>query len=308
MTKIVVLDSLFESLDIEHETARSRFATLERWDGDLRSLADAEIVAHIRTIVDAEMLAAMPRCRVITRFGTGVDTVDLDAAAEAGVKVVTVRDYCVPELASHTLALAFGVARQLRETGATPEASWEEVAARVPLSRRANATVIGLGLTGRRVASALVALGYTVFAVTNHGQRHARDLGARVVPLEQGLAAGDLVFLHVALDATTAKLLDERRLSMMRPGAILVNTARLALMDENAVAEALAEHRLGGLALDATLEPDSPLQRFAHDPRVLVTPHVGWYSRESAEDLRRAAIINALDAFSATADVEVSPQ
>lgn len=308
MTRIIVLDSLFESLDTEREAARSRFATVERWDGDLCSLTEADVVAHVRTVVGAEMIAALPRCRVITRFGTGVDTVDLNAAAKAGIKVVTVRDYCVPELPSHTLALALALVRRLRETGATPDARWEDVAARAPLSRRVNATVIGLGSTGRRVASALAALGYAVVTVTEHGRDYASDLGARVVSLEQGLTTGDLVFLHVALDATTVELLDERRLAMMRQDAILVNTARLALMDEKAVAAALVGHRLGGLALDARLDPHSPLARFADDPRVLVTPHVGWYSRESAEVLRRAGISNALDALSATADVEVSPQ
>ncbi len=294
--KVVVLDSLYDSLDVEREAAELRSATLELWDGDPRSLADADVVAHIRTRVDAELISAMPRCRVIARFGTGVDTIDLAAAEAAGIAVVRVRDYCVPELPSHTLALAFTLVRRLAATANSLDTSWQEVAARTPISRYSTATVVGLGSVGRRVTAALLALGYTVFAVTRHAQEHARGLGADVVPLEDGLAAGEVVFLHSALDETTRNLVDERRLRLFRPHAILVNTARLGLMDEDAVAAALDEERLGGLAVDAELAATSPLRRFSGDPRVLITPHVGWYSEQSAAALRAATIDDALDA------------
>jgi phosphoglycerate dehydrogenase-like enzyme len=124
--------------------------------------------------------------------------------------------------------------------------------------------------------------------------------------LEEGLAEGDLVFLHTSLDETTERLIDGDRLGRMRPGAILVNTARLGLIDEQAVADALDESRLGGLALDAKLAPSSPLLRFLADPRVLVTPHIGWYSEESASTLRTSAIVSALDLVAANEREEVS--
>ncbi len=306
MTNVVVLDSLFESLDIEQEAARSQSATLERWDGDPRSLAVADVVAQVRTRVDAELIAAMPRCRVITRFGTGRDTVDGEAAAAAGIEVLTVRDYCVPELPTHTLALAFALVRRLAEVADLPRASWDEIASQYPISRRRQATVVGLGSVGRRVAAALSSLGYTVFAVTRSAQGDALRAGCRLVTLEQGLAEADLVLLHTALDDTTRGLIDERRLRKMRPDAILVNTARLGLIDEEAVAVALDERRLGGLALDARLEPASPLFRFRDDRRVLVTPHIGWYSEESAATLRTSAITSALEAIAAREKREVS--
>ena len=298
MTRIVVLDSLFDSLDVEEEAAHSGSATIERWDGDLRSLAPADVVAHVRTRVDRELISALPRCRVITRFGTGIDTVDKAAAEAAGIAVLSVRDYCIPELPTHTLALAFALVRRLAET-AGADSSWDEVASHTPLSSYRSATVVGVGSVGRRVAAALSALGYSVFAVTRHGQEEARAAGAEVVSLGDGLAAADLVFLHTALDESTHHLIDERRVAQMRPGAILVNTARLALIDEHAVAAALDEGRLGGLALDAGLEPASPLARFLGDRRLLVTPHIGWYSDESATVLRTTAIVNALDVIAA---------
>jgi phosphoglycerate dehydrogenase-like enzyme len=306
--KIVVLDSLFESLDLERETAAARGATIERWDGSSSSLADADVVAHVRTQIDSGLIAALPRCRVIARFGTGVDTVDVAAAEGAGIDLVTVRDYCIPELPSHSLALAFALVRRLAETAGELDASWADVAARTPLSRHGSATVIGLGSAGMRVAAALVTLGYTVYAVTRHNAESAQSVGTEVVPLDEGLAAGEVVFLHCSLDDTTRNLIDARRLALMPAGSLLVNTARLGLIDEAATASALDEGHLGGLALDAKLDPASPLRRFAEDPRVLITPHLGWYSEEAAATLRAAAINRALDVVADRDRMEVSKQ
>ena len=307
MTKVVVLDGLFASLDVEEQAAREAGATLERWDGDPGSLADADVVAHVRTRVDAELMSAMPRCRVISRFGSGSDTVDVRAASAAGITVVTVRDYCIRELATHTLALTFSLVRRLADTAGRVDTTWDEIAAATPIRDYTSATVVGLGSIGKAVAAALVALGYDVRAVSRQARSHAVDLGAEPVQLEDGLAAGELVFLHTALDESTARLLDARRLRLMPPGAILVDTARLGLLDEAAVASALEAGRLGGLALDALLPPSSPLARFAHDPRVLITPHVGWYSQESATRLRWAGIADALAAISSASGAVFGP-
>ena len=300
MTKVVVLDSLFTSLDVEERAAREAGATLERWNGDRGTLADADVVAHVRTRVDAELIAAMPRCRVISRFGSGSDTVDLRAANDAGITVVTVRDYCIRELASHTLVLALSLVRRLGETARRLDASWNEIASATPIRGYTRATVVGLGSIGRAVVTALVALGYEVRAVSRHARSHAAHLGAEPVELEEGFAAGELLFLHTALDESTSRLVDAPRLALMPPGAILVDTARLGLLDEIAVAAALEAGRLGGLALDAVVPPSSPLARLVHDSRVLITPHIGWYSEESAARLRRAGIADALAAISPT--------
>jgi D-3-phosphoglycerate dehydrogenase len=304
--KVVVLDSLFDSLELEAEAAASEGATLEAWNGDPRSLADADVVAHVRTRVDAALIAALPRCRVVARFGTGLDTVDLEAARSAGIKVVGVRDYCLQELSSHTLAIGFSLLRRLGETAGRLDATWSDLATQLPLERREDAVVVGFGSIGRHVAAALVALAYRVSVVTEHASEEARSLGARVVPLDEALGQAGIVFLHSALTETTLGSIDERRLRLMPPGAILVNTARLGLIDEEAVARALDERRLGGLGLDASLPPGSPLRRFAGDPRVVITPHLGWYSETSAAELRRRTIVAALELAGQPEDSEVS--
>jgi phosphoglycerate dehydrogenase-like enzyme len=155
--------------------------------------------------------------------------------------------------------------------------------------------VIGIGSAGRRVAAALAALGYDVTAVTRHAQAEVEQAGWRLAALDDALPSADLIFLHAALDDSTRGMIDVRRLELVKPGAIQIDTARLGLIDEEAVAAALDAGRLGGLALDAMLDPTSPLRRFAGDRRVIVTPHLGWYSGESAAALRAAAVGDALD-------------
>lgn len=290
---VLVLDSLFASLDVEREVAARYGARVERVDDDPSLLATAEVVAHVKTRVDAGLIASLTGCRVIVRFGTGLDTVDRDAAARAGIAVVGVRDYCIPELTAHTLGLAFALVRRLAALDGL-DAGWDEVAEAVPLPGARTAAVVGLGSIGSAVAAALGAMGVEVLAVTRRPEA-ARAAGAEAAPLEAALARADLVLLHSALTAETAGLVDERFLAVMKPGAILVDTARLGLLDEEAVAAALECGRLGGLGLDARLGPGSPLVRFAGDPRVLVTPHVGWYSDASARILRERTIAEGLE-------------
>jgi phosphoglycerate dehydrogenase-like enzyme len=294
--KVVILDSLFDDLDIERQVAGSYAAGVERWDGTAEALASADIAMHVRTRVDAKLIDGLTHCSVIGRFGTGLDSVDLAAAAAAGIEVVGIRDYCLPELPTHTLALGFALVRRVGELASEQAASWDVVAAERPVHRRPCAVVIGLGSVGSRVAAALVALDYSVVAVSEHGHATAAALGIDLVPLAHGLARADIVFLHCALDDRTRGLIDAAQLALLPRGALLVNTARLGLLDEHAIAAALVEGQLGGLGLDAQLGPESPLRPFLGDPRVLVTPHIGWYSVESASQLRRQAMAAALDA------------
>lgn len=297
---LLVLDGLFDDLDVETAVAAARGWSVRRWDGSEPQLLDAEVVLHVRTRVDRALIGRMPACRVVARFGTGLDTVDHAAAAERGIRVVGVRDYCIPELASLTLGLAFALDRRVDgvrtgELGA--DDSWQDVASRVALPGRTTATVIGLGSVGTAVARALLAIGISVRVVTRHGADAARAIGATPVGLSDGLAGAGFVFLHAALGADTKAMIDRKALALMSSGSILVNTARIGLLDEFAVAAAMQTGHLGGLGLDAKLAPDSPLRGFLGDPRMMITPHIGWYSARSAHELRERTVRAAIDAF-----------
>lgn len=294
---LLVLDGLFDDLDIEGATAASKGWSVTRWDGSDASLREAEIILHVRTRVDRALIDRMPALRVVARFGTGLDTVDRDAAGKRGIHIVGVRDYCIPELTTHTLGLAFALDRQLtaaRDGRLTTDDSWQDVATRLPMPGRRTATVIGFGSVGAAVTRALVASCIAVKVVTRHGADAASAAGATPVSLDDGLADSGFVFLHTSLDTETAGMIDAARLRAMAPGTILVNTARIGLIDEGAVAASLREGHLGGLALDAKLAADSPLRGLLGDPRILVTPHIGWYSGRSARELRERTVLAAI--------------
>jgi D-3-phosphoglycerate dehydrogenase len=306
--QMLILDSLFDDLDVERSAASARGWEMQRWDGSAAPLANADAVVHVRTRVDRELIAKLTRCRVIGRFGVGLDSVDQPAAAQYGIAVVNVRDYCIPEMTAHTLALTFALERRLNgwRNADWLDTDWQTFAKARPIKGRTRVAVVGFGSIGSAVASALRDLAYDVVAVTARGRATAERIGLPVLSIENSLATADFVLLHAALGPTTANLIDRRRLALLQPGAILINTARLGLIDQNAVAEALASERLGGLGLDARLEPESPLRQFANDSRVLITPHVGWFSERSARALRERAIINSIDAYGTAAGRKAS--
>lgn len=305
---IIVLDSLFKDLDVERTAATARSWEVRRWDGSPAELGEADAVVHVRTRIDRTLLDRLTRCRVIGRFGVGLDSVDQPAAAAHGMAVVNVRDYCIPEMTAHTLALAFSLERRLNawRNEKWIDADWQTFALERRVDGRTRAVIIGLGSIGTAVAGALRDLTYDVVTVTTRGLETAERMGLPVVPLEAGLLSADFLFLHAALEPATANLIDRRGLSMLPAGAILVNTARLGLINQGAVADALGSDRLGGLGIDARLEADSPLRRFSDDPRVLITPHVGWYSERSARVLRERTIVNTIEAYGAGAGRKAS--
>ena len=294
---LLLLDGLFDDLEVETATAAEKGWRIDRWDRSDAGLRGVEAVLHVRTSIDRALLDRMPDCRVVARFGTGLDTVDQAATSERGIRVVGVRDYCIPELATHTLGLAFALDRRIdaaRDGRLALDATWQDVSSRLPIPGRIAATVIGLGSVGTAVTRALLAMGVTVKVVTRHGSDLARALGATPVALDEGLADVGFVFLHTSLEKETARMIDAERLRRMQSGTLLINTARIGLLDEAAVASAIDSGNLGGAGLDAKLAPDSPLRRLSTDPRLLVTPHIGWYSARSARELRRRTVLAAI--------------
>ncbi len=287
---LIVLDSLFDRLDVEAVAAAQLGWNLNRWDGSEAMLRVAEAVLHVTTRIDAQMQGLLGSCRVIGRFGTGLDSVDRSAAASRGIAVVGVQHYCIPELASHTLGLAFALDRRLGDY--SPDWSWQEAAHQVRLPGRNTAAVIGFGAMGQAVAHALAAVGIAVRVVTQHNIDRAGGLAIR--SLAEAIDGADYVFIHASLNAETAMMIGAGEIARLDKNAILINTARLGLVDETALAHALLAGNIAGVGLDAKLSSTSPLRRLLGDPRLIVTPHIGWYSERSAGELRRRAVQNTI--------------
>jgi phosphoglycerate dehydrogenase-like enzyme len=277
----------------------------------IRRLGDAEVALNIRAHArfTDRVLAACPRLRLISIWGTGTDNVDLGACRARGVTVTNTPGVNAHAVAEHTVALMLAVTRRI------PAMDREVRAGQWPrglLVQLEGATVglVGLGAIGRRVAALLQPFGVRLLAATYgpDGGR-AAAAGARHVPLEALLREADLVSLHLRLSAETEGYLSRDRLALMKPTAFLVNTARGALVDRAALVDALRAGRLAGAALDVFHEEpvpaDDPLLAL---PNVVLTPHNAGMTRQVIDaGLLRAVENIALFLAGTPRDVVVPP-
>lgn len=232
-------------------------------------------------------------CRAIVRYGVGVESVDLEAATAAGMWVVNVPDYGTEAVALHTVAMLLASMRRLAEADAIVRTGGWGLDPLRPL-HLASATevgVIGSGRIGRAVAERLLALGFSVRA---HDPDPAAEMppGVRQVTFEEALDA-DAVTLHLPGAPDGSPLLSRDRLALMRPGAVLVNTSRGSLVDLDALLGALRSGALGAAALDVFPEEPPARDLASLGTRVLLSPHMAWYTEESEADLRTKAALEA---------------
>ncbi len=250
--------------------------------------------------------------RLIMRCGAGVDTVDVAAAARQGIWVANVPDYCLDEVADHTLLLMLAAMRRLRQmTQQVAEGRWLEL--ELPVIRRLSGRTLGLvgsGRIGERVAIRARGFGLRVIA---HDPRldaeRARTLAITPVDLPTLLARSDIVSLHLPLTDDTRHLLGTPTFAAMRPGAVLVNTSRGGLVDLDALAVALDAGTVAAAGLDVLDgEPQPPLDHpLLADPRVIVTPHVAYYSVDAQADLGRRVADEVERALAGTPPTSLLP-
>lgn len=272
--------------------------------------APADTAARLRTAtiaisnkvdLTADVLAAAPQLRLIAVTATGINNVDLTAARARGIAVCNVTGYGTASVAQHTLALLLMLSNRLRDYSRDAvNGRWSASPAfcllDYPVLELAGKTlgIVGYGELGRAVAKLAEAFGMTVKIAARPGEPGSDGR----TPLDELLPQVDVLSLHCLLTPATAQLLNAERLARLKPGALLVNTARGGLIDEKALAAALRSGHLGGAALDVlTVEPppaDHPL--LAPDlPNLILTPHCAWASREARQRLldRTAANIRA---------------
>jgi D-3-phosphoglycerate dehydrogenase len=245
--------------------------------------APAEDVAGLLTIgqpVGADLFAQLPALRVVATATVGFDHIDIGAAEEHGVAVVSVPDYCTQEVADHALALLLALVRGVVALDRDVHRGGWNAKAAGPLRTLAELRVgiVGLGRIGGAVATRLVALGAEVWAHDVLPVAHDR---VRFVELDELLAECDAVSLHVPLTRETRGLIGRTEVAAMNRAALLVNTSRGAVVDVGAVLEALRAGRLGGAALDVLPQEPPPTAPIA--PNLVLTPHAAYYS-EAAEE------------------------
>jgi phosphoglycerate dehydrogenase-like enzyme len=243
-----------------------------------RELADAEVLLHVLAPVTREIMAAAPGLKLVQKIGVGVDAIDRDAARARGVAVCNMPGTNTVAVAELTLSLMLATLRRVAALDAALRGGkgWPASFAHLDAAGELDGATVGLigyGAVARRLRPALAALGAKVLV---HARTAPGD-GAPSVPLDELLGVSDVVSLHVPATEATRGLLDARRIADMKPGAILINTARGVLVDEAALIAALESGRLAGAGLDVfAREPLEPGHRLLGLPNVVLTPHVAW--------------------------------
>jgi len=258
-------------------------------------LGDAEVLWHCLRPVDASVIDAAPRLRLIQKIGVGVNTIDLERARARGIAVCNMPGTNSRAVAEHTLALLLAVLRQILKFDADVRRGdgWAWPASRQDtLGEIGGSTVglVGMGAVPRILAPILTALGATVVYTAT---RAKPELPYEFLPLDTLLERADIVSLHVPLTDATNRLLDAARFARLRRGSILINTARGALIDEAALCDALDRGRLRGAGLDVfDREPVAPGDPLLARHDVVLTPHVAWLTRQTLQRSLAVAVEN----------------
>jgi D-3-phosphoglycerate dehydrogenase / 2-oxoglutarate reductase len=267
--------------------------------------ADADALLLGLDVCDESVFAAAPRLKVVSRFGVGVDTVDVEAARRHAVTVTNTPGANATAAAELTLLLMLALARDLPRAVATVRAGGWERGRGWELAGK-TLGLVGLGRIGRAVAERALALGMRVIA---HDPAAAEVAAVERVVLGDLWTMADVVSLHLSLGADTRHLVDAAALGRMKPGAVLINTARGGLVDESALADALRTGRLAGAASDV-FEREPPRSSPLLDlPTFLPTPHLGAATVEATRRMAEAAARNVIAVLTGVghADVVVGP-
>lgn len=295
--KVLVTDYVWDSLDVERgilgHLAELGAVQAKKPEEFLPQAADCDALLNTYAgPITAEAMAKMPKCRIIARYGIGVDTIDLEAATAAGIIVTNNPTYCIEEVSEHAMALLLACVRKIAFYDRQVRAGVWAVSPGKPIFRVAGSTLglVGFGNIARQVAVRAAAFGMRVLYADPFVKQGQFDAPGEKVELDRLLAEADFVSLHPPLTPETRKLVNDAALAKMKPTAFLINCARGPVVDTEALVRALDAKRIAGAALD-TVDPE-PLP----DPHplrgrenVIFAPHAAWYSEQAMVGLQSGA-------------------
>ena len=269
----------------------------------LERVREAEVLIINKVKVTTALMDAAPRLKLICEAATGVNNIDLDAAAERGIPVKNVAGYSTDSVVQLTFALILNLLCRTAsydtyvKSGAySASPIFTEVSR--PFTELAGKTmgIVGMGTIGQRVAAAAQAFGMKVIYFSTSGTSHCKDYPS--VDIDTLMTSSDIVSIHAPLNARTNGLIGARELALMRPSAIIINIGRGGIVNEQALADAISGERIAGAGLDVfTSEPlpaDNPLLHTAHPERLSFTPHIGWASKEALNRLVQGIAYNII--------------
>ena len=294
---VAVADSVFPNLNpatavLSEIGAELELAADSSPESVMKLAADADAVLVTYAKINADMIRQMKKVRIISRFGIGVDNVDLDAATQKGIVVTKVPDYCIDEVSDHAMALLLSAVRKIpMATDQVHGGTWK-MPNFVPIHRLRGSVLglVGFGRIPQLVAPKAKAFGMRVIAFDPYVPPEVfQNVGVERVELDELLTTSDYVSIHSPLTPDTKGMFNEAAFKKMKKGSYVVNTARGPVVDEAALAAAIDSGHIAGAALDVmTAEPPtgSPL---IGKRNVIITPHTSFYSEESLVELQTKA-------------------
>jgi len=259
---------------------------------------DADVILADCTPLPRSVIEQLGRCRLVSFAATGYDSIDLDAAADAGISVCAIDEYCTDEVADHTILLMLSLCRRLTEYHADVQTKsvWQfDRLAGLSRMRDMTLGIIGFGRIGQAVARRARGFGMTLIAHDpNPAQEIATGLGVRFCALDELLAESDIISLNCCLTAENEQMIDAEVIRKMRRRPILINCARAGLLDETALADALDAGQIiaAGLDLLRNESPDWDNSRLIGRRNVILTPHIAFYSDASMLESRKISASN----------------
>jgi len=290
--KIVITDCDHPSIEFEKEVFRQADVDLilencKTEDDVITVASDVDGIINQYAPMTKKVIQALSKCKVIARYGVGVDNIDIEAATKKNIIVANVPDYCIDEVSTHTMSLILACARSLTILDRkVRERKWDFTVAK-PLFRTEGQTVglFGLGRIARKVAQKALGFGFKVITYDPYVSEAGEDI--KLVDLDYLLANSDFLSIHAPLTKETRHLFGENKLHKMKKTAFLINTSRGPLIDEKALYKALKEKWIAGAALDVMEKepPDwnNPLLKLEN---IIITPHISFYSEESYRELK----------------------
>jgi D-3-phosphoglycerate dehydrogenase len=294
---VAVADSVFPNLNPAREVlsrvgAEIVLAESPSPEAIMQVARDADAVLVTYAQVTADMIVRMKRCRIISRFGIGVDNVNIPAATKASIVVTRVPDYCIDEVSDHAMALLLALARKIPFANSHTHAGRWEMPAVVPIYRLRGSILglVGFGRIPQLVAPKAKAFGLQVISYDPFVSAETMNLaGVEKVDFSELVSVSDHISIHCPLVPETSRLFNADVFCRMKPTAYLINTARGSIVDEDALAQALDQRHLAGAALDVlSQEPPSRSPLFGRE-NVILTPHMSFYSVESLVELQSKA-------------------
>jgi len=296
--KVVITDAEYKSFDLEKEELNKVGAEVvvgqcKTEDEIIQIAKDADGLIVQYASITRRVIESLKKCKVIARYGIGVDSIDVEAATEHGICIVNVPEYCIDEVSDHTIALALACVRKVvMLDNAVKKGIWDfKISEPIFRLKNRNLGLVGFGNIARMVSCKAQAFGMGVMAYDPYisSSVMAQD-NVRKVNLEVLLAEANIISLHLPLTKDTKYMFTEKEFKLMKDTAFIINTGRGALIKEEDLYRALNEKWIAGAGLDvAEKEPIDPNSDLLKLENVIITPHVAFYSEGSLKDLKRSA-------------------